>query len=217
MPSEVDVLRRGGAADWFKRYPNMKTTRALIILLFVALAAIVLHGAVGMNDPMDGLQERPAYTLDVEQPLDFLKKHLHEALVKPEGRLFGDDAIDVTAKVRVCRGGTSVDMEVELLSGVQMDVDEYYIRLCGTPATLDDTYALALRLCALARLPNDRIVKWYREKGYESPLGSAELQTGREGERQHSVNVRSSLRLDGDKLWRVVYTLYFRDHGAGND
>lgn len=187
-------------------------------------AAAVLAGACGVvvagawvagRLPERGAKEmyelaaRPVYRLDVERPVEFLQEHLPAALVKPQGRLFGDDADEAIALVRVCRADKTVEMEIELLSGVQMDVNEYYILLAGTPATLDDTYALALRLCDMAGVPNDRIVKWHKEKGYESPLGSAELQAGRDGEHRHEIEVRSSLELEGDKLWRVIYTLYF--------
>jgi hypothetical protein len=188
----------------------MKTIAATLIVCFAALAAgFVNHAHSKPGKKQLRKQKEPrTYTLDVEHPFDFLKERLPGALDPAPDEPFGLDALDGTAKVRLRRGRASVDMEVYLITGTEMD-KEYSIFLGGTAATLDDTYALALRLCDIAKIPNDRIVAWYKEKKYESPLGGDELQTAREGERQHSIEVDSSLETSGDKQWRVLYTIDF--------
>lgn len=198
--------------------PNSKAVVAILIVCFVLFAAATKHALKPGNRQMRGTKKSPVYRLNVERPMEFLKQHLPAALVKPQGRLFGDDAIDIVAPVHISRATQSVEMEVELLSGCEMNVNKYYVRLAGTPATLDETYALALRLCDLAQISNDRIVDWYKDRTHGSSVTSADLQAGTSGHNRHEIEVRSSLQPKGDTPWRVIYTIYFsRDEGAQGD
>lgn len=197
----------------------MKTACRLLIVCLAVLGATLINCATESGkQEMPETKESPAFTLDMERPFAFLKEHLPHALDEAPSGSLAWDAIERITVVRVHRGDAAADMEVELIAGGVLPASKRYsILLSGTPATLDDTYALALKLCELADIPNDRIVAWYK-KGHESALTSAEDQIERVGEREHSVNVRSSLELEGDKLWRVLYTIYFpRPEGAPDD
>lgn len=190
----------------------MKIKFVLLGVLLTAFTASFVNHALNKSGKRQirELKEPPVYDLDVEHPLEFIKKNLPGTLERSPDELFGLDALDGTAKVCIRRGAASAEMDVELITGTELPSGKgYTIFFAGTPATLGDTYDLALRLCELAKIPNDRIVAWYKEKKYESPLDSSQLQTAREGERQHSVTVRGSLELSGDKQWRVTYEILF--------
>lgn len=189
----------------------MKKTAAILSISVAALASSFIGRAFEPgNEQVDERQEPRTYLIDVERPFAFLRERLPNALKRGPNDLLGVDALDGVAKVRLARDLKSTEMEVELITGAERPNGKgYSIYLAGVPATLDDTYALALRLCDIAKIPNNRISAWYKEKKYESPLGSAQLQSGRESGRLHEIEVRSSLELSGDKQWRVVYEIYF--------
>jgi hypothetical protein len=189
----------------------MKMTAATLIACFAALAAgLVNHALSKPGKKQKREQKEPrTYTLDVERPFAFLKERLPGALKRGPDEFYALDALDETAKVCIRRGAASVDMEVELITGTELDVNEYSIFLGGAATTLYDSYALALRLCDLAKIPNYRIVAWYKEKKYESPLGGALLQAAREGERRHEIEVHSSVETSGEKQWSLDYQIYF--------
>ncbi|MGH7139012.1 MAG: hypothetical protein ACREHD_24975 [Pirellulales bacterium] len=188
----------------------MKAAIAILIVAAIVVATKVLNDAVHANKPVHKLNEPAVSTLDVERPLEFLNRLLPGALKKAADAPYGLDARDGRAFVRIKRGAESVVMEVELITGTERPFAAgYCILFAGAPAGLDDTYALALRLCDLAEIPNDKIVAWYKEKKHENVLTRTQLQTGGDAERRHEIEVRSSLAFDPEKPWRVMYTIYF--------
>lgn len=189
----------------------MKTPcRLLIVCLAVSGATLVNCATESGKQEMPAMKKPPTYTLDLDDPFAFLKEHLPHALDEAPGDSVASDGLDGNSIVCIRGGDESVEMAVELVTGNEMPGENrYYIRLSGVPATLDDTYSLALRLCDLAQIRSDRIAAWYKENKHGGSPTNADFQTGVRAHNRHEVEVRSSLQVEGETPWRVLYTIYF--------
>lgn len=187
-----------------------RVTRVAVVLCVLALVAVAVawlyrRWTLTVNAPKAVSVSMPDYTLDVENPCDFLQLHL--AGVFGPGPSKGD-SIDGDNTVRISRGEDRLDLKVMLISGYDMGEGKYYVRLIGRAASLEDSCETARRTCRVVGIPNDKIDQWQRTRD-RSSLKSACLQTGTSGDGvQHSVTIRNALSGNASAPLAVDYTVY---------